>query len=133
MKWIEKILHEPPELESLLNIIFGKLEMKDNLRVINTLTVIAKQVFDVDYEKNTVQGLTAFGQDETYFSIIFKMIMRSQTQNRNFENAIIRGMVFKVRKLYGEFLRETQDREIPEDERLAKLSVVIKRAAYDAF
>lgn len=63
----------------MIFMIFGQNEIRDNLRVINTLTVIARQIFDKDWEKNTLQGLTALGQDENYFRMLFKIIMRSQS------------------------------------------------------
>ena len=57
--------------------IYGKTEMKDNPRVINTLTVIARKILDEECAEKTFEGLTALGQEDSLFRPLFIIIMES--------------------------------------------------------
>ena len=48
INWIKetKFFNEPDDLELLLFAVFGGIEMKDNSRVLNTLMIIAKGMFE---------------------------------------------------------------------------------------
>ena len=50
INWIKdsKFFEEPDDLELLISAVFGKIEIKDNPRVLNTLMIIAKGLFDVE-------------------------------------------------------------------------------------
>ena len=53
INWIKdsKFFEEPDDMELLINAVFGRIEMKDNLRVINTLMIVAKGLFDAETER----------------------------------------------------------------------------------
>ena len=44
--WINKIVKEPSEIGPLIDKIFGSEEKNDNPRILNTLTVITRSIFD---------------------------------------------------------------------------------------
>lgn len=89
---------EPPLVVPFLKQIFGKKEIMDNPRVINTLSVIARHHFDAEVDKNpNVLVFTQLGQEESRFRAIFRLILDSQTQNINFNKNIIGTLVYKMR------------------------------------
>lgn len=49
--WIKKHIRESAEIEGLIYQVYGKKEMRDNARVINTLSVIARAIFDHECEE----------------------------------------------------------------------------------
>ena len=71
--------------------------MKDNPRVLNTLCVIARQIFDLELNEKSLKGMTQVGQTESPFRYLFIIIMESQSQNKNFNTAIIRNMCHRMR------------------------------------
>ena len=75
--WIKKLINEPQDVIPLLKKIFGKKEMVDNPRVINTLCVIARKRFDEEIENFSVFAFTQLGQEESVFRAIFRLIMDS--------------------------------------------------------
>ena len=70
--------------------------MQDNPRVINTLSVIARAVFDNECADNSLDGVLTMGQ-ESKFRALFLLIINSQSQNKNFDKLIIRGMIHYMR------------------------------------
>ena len=94
--WIKKLLHESGEVDGLIYRIYGRKEMQDNPRVINTLSVIARAVFDNECADNSLDGVLTMGQ-ESKFRALFLLIINSQSQNKNFDKLIIRGMIHYMR------------------------------------
>ena len=94
--WIKKLLQEVAEVEGLIYQIYGRVEMRDNPRVINTLSVIARAVFDSECAENSLAALLTMGQ-ESKFRALFLLIINNQSQNKNFDRLIIRGMIHYMR------------------------------------
>ena len=76
--WINKLVTEPANIRPLVHMIYGKLEMQNNPRVINTLTIIAKSVFDKEFENYSLQAYAVLGDEESTFRTMFKIILESQ-------------------------------------------------------
>ena len=67
--------------------------MRDNQRVINTLSVIARAIFDYEYKQHQrIDGIFSMGSGSK-FRAIFLLIQNNQSQNFNFEKLIIREMI----------------------------------------
>ena len=95
--WLKKVLTGPAQLRGVIYRIYGKTEMKDNPRVINTLTVIARKILDEECAAKTFEGLTALGQEDSLFRPLFIIIMESQSQNKRAQDLVLRGMVHRMR------------------------------------
>lgn len=79
--------------------MFGRREIRDNPRVINTLVVIAKHVFEEELRVGSLKSATSLGQASTPFRAIFNIILENQSQNHNFNKRIIRVMIHKMRDM----------------------------------
>jgi hypothetical protein len=51
-------MKESTKLKTFIYRVFGQKEMRDNPRVINTLTVIARSIFDEELAGNSLKGMT---------------------------------------------------------------------------
>lgn len=78
--WIKRLITEPPLVVPFLKKVFGKKEIMDNPRVINTLSAMARNHFDFEIAKYAnVHVFTQLGQEESVFRAIFRLILDSQT------------------------------------------------------
>ena len=73
----------------LLFAIFGKREMKDNRRVLKTLMIIAKALFDEELASNNFKELTSVFRTNSPFRAIFNLIFEMQGSNLGFMREII--------------------------------------------
>ena len=78
--WIKntKFFDDPEDLHLLLSAIYGKCEMKNNPRIINTFVLIAKAMFDLEAEQNNFKALCSVLRTESPFRTIFKIIFVNQ-------------------------------------------------------
>ena len=78
INWIVKtrFFEEPTELKLLLQAIFGRREMHDNPRVINTLLVIAKSIFQHEMKRSNdnIKDITSVFRTDSPFKTIFSLI-----------------------------------------------------------
>lgn len=74
--------------------------MKDNLRVLNTLMIIAKAMFDTEAQQNNFKELCSVFRTDSPFRTIFKMIFNLQTSNLNFNKEIIARLLHKLQEVY---------------------------------
>ena len=73
--------------------------MRDNPRVINTLVIIAKHVFDEELRLGSLKSTTSLGAANSAFRAIFTLILENQSQNHNFNKDVIRVMIHKMRNM----------------------------------
>ena len=98
IRWIKntKFFEEPEDLKLLLEGIYGKREMKNNKRVLKTMMIIAKAMFDEEYDKNNFKELTSVFRTNSPFRAIFNMIFQLQTSNLGFLKEVIVQMLHKT-------------------------------------
>ena len=75
-RWIKqtKFFDEPEDLQLLLFAIFGKNEIKNNQRVIKTLMIIAKAMYDEEFRLNSFKELTSVFRTNSPFRAILSLI-----------------------------------------------------------
>jgi len=98
INWIKgsRFFDEPKDLTLLLQAIFGKREMKDNQRVISTLTIIAKAMFDAEARINNFKELCSVFRTDSPFRTIFKLIFSMQSSNARFNKLVITKLLFRL-------------------------------------
>ena len=92
----------------LLYAIFGKREMKDNQRVINTLVVIAKAMFDQESKINNFKELCSVFRTDSPFRTIFKVIFSMQSTNLGFNKVVISKLLFKLQQVYSAIVADDE-------------------------
>ena len=75
--------------------------MKDNQRLIRTLVIVAKQIFDYEIKKNSINELIF--KTESPFRYIFNIILENQTCNMEFIRTIIRDMLTAVDQIKDDY------------------------------
>lgn len=77
IKWLTTICKDSNERDDIIYKIFGRIEMRDNPRIINTLSSIARTIFDQDFEEASMLSLTSQSSDENAFRAIFLVIINN--------------------------------------------------------
>lgn len=77
--WIKKqnLIQESNKLKAFIYQVFGRKEIRDNPRVINTLTVIARNIFEEELSQGSLKAMTSIGRSESAFRILFIIILEN--------------------------------------------------------
>jgi len=91
INWITKteLFDEPNEMRSVLVSIFGRREMLNNKRVVNTLMIIAKEVLRAELDLTNLKDMTSPFLSDSPFKTLFNLIFECQTQNMNFVRGVL--------------------------------------------
>lgn len=76
--------------------VYGKREMKDNPRVINSLMIISKAMFDEEAKVNNFKELCSVFRTDSPFRTIFKVIFNMQSGNLGFNKEVITRLIHKL-------------------------------------
>lgn len=76
INWIcnTTLVEEPNEIRQLISAIFGKREIINNKRVINTLMVVASNVFKHEIRNNSTKDVTNTYRTDSVFKTLFNII-----------------------------------------------------------
>lgn len=102
-------MDEPEDLQLLLHAIFGKREMKDNPRVLKTLMIIAKSMFDAEYEQNNFKELTSVFRTNSAFRAIFSMIFEMQNSNLGFMRDVIARSLHQQQQAVQQYFKQIRN------------------------
>ena len=77
--WIKKqnLIQESDKLKTFIYRVFGRKELMDNPRAINTLTVIARHIFEEELSQGSLKAMTSLGRSQSAFRILFIIILES--------------------------------------------------------
>ena len=98
INWITRtrFFDEPTELQLLLQAIFGRREMTDNPRVVSTLLVIARAIFQHEMKFNNVKDMTSVFRTDSPFKTIFNLVFDCQSANQAFNHRIITKTIHSI-------------------------------------
>jgi hypothetical protein len=81
INWITNTIfvEESNEIRQLITAIFGKREITNNKRIINTLMVVAGVVFKHEIRNKSTKDVTSTYRTDSMFKTLFNFIYEVQT------------------------------------------------------
>ena len=97
INWITKtnLNRQPKEVIHVLKAVFGERDMKNDLRIIHLLMVIARKQLQLELKTYDLKEIL-WGRTESTFVKIFNFMFESQDQNNKYIKKVICSFAHKL-------------------------------------